>query len=132
MGFDTITRFLGKKYYVNQYDPPLKAVAPFFEAGHEVRVTLRPSEDPGDLDMQKMYFHGIREGDMERDGLKKEWGLQITVVQPDEQEKCEVESISSTRIREASKAGAIELVESMCTPSVAKAILGRSIYDSQC
>lgn len=124
MGFDTITRFLGTKYY-QDHDPPLAAVAPYFDAGHEVRVSIRPSNEFGTVEQQKKWIESIASGEMGQ-GASPEWAKQISVIEPTDEDT----GISSTRIRDAASTGQADLVWQLCTPLVARAILHDAIYDS--
>lgn len=125
MGFDTITRFFAAKYYP-EYHPPFSALAPFFDNGHRLRVTLRPSEEYGTVESQKAFIAQLANGDMEADGGKKEWAKQIDTVELGE----EADGVSSTRVRKAAKASDWEEVRKLCTEGVATAVREESVYES--
>lgn len=127
MGYDTVTRFLGTKYY-KDYKPPLSAVAPYFEAGHQLHVALRPSEKWGSVQEQRDWIDGLRDGRMDADGAQRQWAHQVTVVEADETERDRVHEVSSSRIRELAKKGAMDEVRQLCTPSVSGAIVTDGIY----
>ncbi|KAF1347855.1 hypothetical protein BDV97DRAFT_400062 [Delphinella strobiligena] len=125
MGFDTITRFFAAKYYPN-HDPPFSALAPFFDAGHRLRVTLRPSQEYGTVESQKAFIARLANGEMEADGGKKGWAEQIDTVELGE----EAEGVSSTKVRKAAKAFDWEEVRKLCTEGVATAVREERVYES--
>lgn len=122
LGFDTITRIFAAKYY-KDFDPPFSALDPFFDAGHGLRVTLRPSDEYGTVEDQRAFVKRLEEGDMEKDGGKKQWARQIEMV-----EAGEGVGVSSTRVRKAAKAEKWEEVNELCIEGIAKAIRENSIY----
>jgi nicotinamide-nucleotide adenylyltransferase len=90
VGFDTVTRFFAAKYYP-KFDPPLSALNPYFEAGHELRVTLRPDDAYGSVAEQKAFVQRLADGGMESEGGKREWAKQVVLVEPNEKaELCTV------------------------------------------
>lgn len=124
LGFDTITRFFNPKYYASTHDPPLSALAPFFEAGHRLRVTLRPDESNYTLEDQKSFVDSLANGSMEKDGAKREWAQQVELVDPNPRA-----GVSSTRVREAAKKGQWKTVEELCTPQVAEWVRTYKLYE---
>lgn len=122
LGFDTLTRFFAAKYYPD-FKPPFSALNPFFEAGHRLRVTLRPSEEYGSVESQKAFVAQLANGEMEKDGGKREWAQQIDVV-----EAGEGVGVSSTRVRKAAKQADWEEVDSLCTPGIGKAVREEAVY----
>ena len=122
LGFDTITRFFAPKYYPD-FNPPFSALNPFFEAGHKLRVTLRPSDEFGTVESQKAFIDQLANGDMEADGGRKEWAKQIQVV-----EAGEGVGVSSTKVRNAAKQADWDEVSRLCTASVAKAVQEEAVY----
>ncbi|KAL1302836.1 hypothetical protein AAFC00_003169 [Neodothiora populina] len=122
MGFDTITRFFAAKYYP-EYHPPLSALSPFFEAGHRLRVTLRPSDEFGTVEEQRAFIARLADGEMEVDGGKREWAKQIDIT-----EAPEGAGVSSTKVRKAAKAGDWDEVNQLCTDSVAEAVREEAVY----
>lgn len=123
MGFDTITRFFAAKYYPD-HNPPFSALAPFFDAGHRLRVTLRPSDEYGTVETQRAFIAQLADGGMEKDGGKKEWAEQIDVV-----EAPEGAGVSSTRVRKAAKKGDWAEVDELCTRGVAEAVREEGVYE---
>ncbi|KAL6242059.1 hypothetical protein RBB50_010971 [Rhinocladiella similis] len=111
-GFDTLIRIFTAKYYPD-HTPPLSALAPFLTR-HRVRATVRVDKDSpsknlkdttsttdlSSIDGQLAYLRGIANGDMEKDGLKREWASRVDLVVD---ETGETEGVSSTRIRNAAK-----------------------------
>ncbi|ORX94666.1 hypothetical protein BCR34DRAFT_219743 [Clohesyomyces aquaticus] len=73
-GYDTLIRFCNPKYYPNT-SPPLSALAPFFEAGHRLRVTQRPEDERdksssefGSVQEQRAFLERLRDGQLEDRG----------------------------------------------------------------
>ncbi|KAF2625341.1 Nucleotidylyl transferase [Macroventuria anomochaeta] len=128
-GYDTLIRFCNPKYYP-KYDPPLSALKPFFDAGHKLRVTQRPS-DPSDkssnefgtVEEQQKYVNDLRDGAREKDGFKSQWGNNIDMVEANEGV-----GISSTRVRNAAKEGKWDVVEGLCTKGVAAWLKDQTLY----
>ncbi|KAK5680044.1 hypothetical protein LTS10_007992 [Elasticomyces elasticus] len=112
VGYDTITRFFAPKYYP-KFDPPLSALDPYFEAGHGLRVTLRPDNEFGTIEEQRAFVKRLETGEMEAVGGKKGWVKQVELVEPNARS-----GVSSTKIRKAAKRGDWEEVEELCTPGV--------------
>ncbi|KAG9200139.1 hypothetical protein G6514_007617 [Epicoccum nigrum] len=129
-GYDTLIRFCNPKYY-SQYDPPLSALKPFFDTGHKLRVTQRPtnpqdksSNEFGTTKEQQKYVDDLKNGRREKDGFKSEWGQNIDMVQANEGV-----GISSTRVRNAAKDGRWDIVESLCTEGVTAWIKDQGLYN---
>lgn len=130
VGYDTLIRFCNPKYYP-KFSPPLSALAPFFEAGHGLRVTLRPcdtsdnsSKEFGSVEDQKRYVQRLKDGEMEKDGFLKQWGEEAIEVE----EGAEGVGISSTRVRNAAKEGNWDVVGELCTEGVAAWIKEAKLY----
>lgn len=129
VGYDTLIRFCNPKYY-QSYNPPLSALAPFFEAGHKLRVTQRPydandssSKEFGTVEDQEKYLQGLRDGKLEEEGLKRAWAHRVDMVPA-----AEGVGVSSTRVRRASKEKDWELVRRLCTPGVAAWVESEWLY----
>jgi nicotinamide-nucleotide adenylyltransferase len=112
VGFDTLTRFFTAKYY-KDFDPPFSALNPYFDTGHRLRVTLRPDDDYGTVDEQKAFLSKLENGELEKDGGKREWAQQVTLVPPNPKA-----GVSSTKIRKAAKAQDWDEVSRLTTPGV--------------
>lgn len=129
VGYDTLIRFCNPKYYP-KYDPPLSALKPFFEAGHKLRVTQRPT-DPNDgssdafgsIEEQQKYLQDLKAGGQENAGFEPAWGNNIDMTQADEGV-----GVSSTRIRNAAKEGEWDEVGKLCTEGVAAWIKDQKLY----
>jgi nicotinamide-nucleotide adenylyltransferase len=129
VGYDTMIRFCNPKYYP-EHDPPLSALKPFFEAGHKMCVTERPT-DPNDssssefgtVEEQKRYIEDLRNGEREKEGFEPHWGNNIDMMQAEEGV-----GISSTRVRRAAKRGDWTEVGMLCTEGVAAWIRDQSLY----
>ncbi|KAJ8109270.1 hypothetical protein OPT61_g7587 [Boeremia exigua] len=128
-GYDTLIRFCNPKYYP-KYDPPLSALKPFFDAGHKLRVTQRPtdpndksSNEFGSVEEQQKYVDALRDGTREKDGFNSEWGHNIDMVKANDGV-----GISSTRVRNAAKEGKWDVVERLCTEGVTAWLRDQSLY----
>jgi nicotinamide-nucleotide adenylyltransferase len=124
LGFDTITRFFAAKYYP-KFDPPLSALNPYFDEGHRLRVTLRPSDDYGTVESQQEFIDNLARGGMEAEGGKREWASQIEVVHAEEGV-----GVSSTKVRNAAKKQDWHEVRQLCTEGVSKAVMENTIYEA--
>lgn len=139
LGYDTLTRIFTAKYYIQQdFDPPFVALEPYFDKGHELRVTLRPdstssSAGPGvsssvdNVEDQKQSFLQTLtdpKGEMQKNGAQAKWARQIEFVSPQHAEM----GVSSTRIREAVGKGEWEVVRELCTPRVAGWVEREGLY----
>ncbi|KAF1995049.1 hypothetical protein P154DRAFT_566924 [Amniculicola lignicola CBS 123094] len=100
VGYDTLIRFCNPKYYPS-YTPPLSALTRFFDAGHKLRVTLRPyderdksSREFGTMEEQEEYVGRLGTGERGEEGWRREWAERIDVDRPDSGV-----GISSTRVR---------------------------------
>lgn len=130
IGYDTVTRFLAAKYYPD-HSPPLSALAPYFDAGHKILVTLRPS-DPNDAssrefgttDQQVEFIEGLGKGSLGDEGFKPEWASQVDYLIAQEGI-----GVSSTRIRNAAKEHDWEELQNLCTPGVAAWVKEQSLYE---
>ncbi|KAF1960049.1 Nucleotidylyl transferase [Byssothecium circinans] len=137
VGYDTLIRFCNPKYY-SSYTPPLSALASFFDAGHGLRVTARPydvedesSRAFGTVGEQRAYVEGLREGRLETEGFRREWGRSIELavdVDEDAEEARKGKGVSSTRVRSAAKRGEWEVVEKLCTEGVAVWVRDQGLY----
>lgn len=139
LGYDTLTRFFTAKYYIQQdFDPPFVALEPYFDKGHELRVTLRPtssSSAPGvsssvdnteKEDQKTSFLQTLTDpkGEMQKNGARAKWARQIEFVSPHGAEM----GVSSTRIREAVGKGEWEVVRELCTPRVAGWVEREGLY----
>ncbi|KAK5134248.1 hypothetical protein LTR08_006791 [Meristemomyces frigidus] len=122
VGFDTLTRFFAAKYYP-KFDPPFSALNPYFDAGHRLRVTLRPDDDFGSINEQRAFVERLGNGEMEKDGGKREWADQVELVEPNAKA-----GVSSTKVRKAAKKAEWEVVEELCTPGVAAYVKSEGLY----
>ncbi|KAH8696832.1 hypothetical protein GQ44DRAFT_753835 [Phaeosphaeriaceae sp. PMI808] len=135
VGYDTLVRFCNPKYYP-KHDPPLSALRPFFEAGHKLRVTQRPtnpndmsSSNFGTTEDQEAYIQSLRDGGQETAGFESSWARNIDLVQAKDGV-----GVSSTRVRAAAQKGKWSEVGELCTKSVAAWLRDQSLYsdDANC
>ncbi|OAL48521.1 Nucleotidylyl transferase [Pyrenochaeta sp. DS3sAY3a] len=132
VGYDTLIRFCNPKYYP-KHQPPLSALKPFFDSQHKLRVTQRPanaddesSNDFGSVEAQQKYLQDLKEGSQAWAGFESDWGGNIDMAQADDGV-----GISSTRVRDAARAGRWEEVGQLCTPGVAAWIKDQGLYSEQ-
>ncbi|KAK5163750.1 uncharacterized protein LTR77_010423 [Saxophila tyrrhenica] len=123
VGFDTLTRFFAAKYY-QKFDPPFSALNPYFDAGHRLRVTLRPDDEYGSVDEQRAYVQRLADGEMEKDGAKREWASQVELIPPNPRV-----GVSSTKIRRMAKAQKWDEVQELMMPTVAEWVKSERLYD---
>jgi nicotinamide-nucleotide adenylyltransferase len=123
LGFDTLTRFFAPKYYAS-FSPPLSALAPFFDAGHGLRVTMRPDEKYGDEEEQRAFLANLANGGLEAEGGRREWAERVELVVPNERA-----GVSSTVVRQAAKKGEWGVVEELCTGRVAEWVREEGLYE---
>lgn len=129
VGYDTLIRFCNPKYYP-KYNPPLSALKPFFDAGHKLRVTARPSDQNdasssefGSIEEQRGYLDGIKEGQLDKDGFERSWRDQIDMVDADDGV-----GVSSTRVRRAAKEQDWTEVGKLCTEGVQAWLEDQGLY----
>jgi nicotinamide-nucleotide adenylyltransferase len=150
-GFDTLLRIFTPKYYP-KHDPPLSALEPFL-MHHRVRATIRvdpdsPSENLKDAQKtevgsstgagaapktpdyttpegQMKYLEDIREGSLEKEGMKREWADRVDLVVD---EGGEAEGVSSTKVRDAVREGNWDQVGELVGPGVGVWIKERGLY----
>ena len=123
VGYDTLTRLFNPKYY-QKFDPPFSALDPYFDAGHRFRVTLRPDDQYGSEDEQRAFLKKIEDGELEKDGGKREWAKLIELVPPNK-----VTGVSSTKIRHAANRQDWDQVAKLTTPTVAAWVKHDRLYE---
>jgi nicotinamide-nucleotide adenylyltransferase len=123
IGFDTLTRFFAPKYY-QSFSPPLSALAPYFEAGHRLRATLRPDDAYGSEAEQRAFVQNLADGGLEAEGGKREWAECVELVNATPKA-----GVSSTVIRKAAKAGEWGVVGELCTEGVAGWVREEGLYE---
>jgi nicotinamide-nucleotide adenylyltransferase len=121
MGYDTIVRLLAPRYYA-QFNPPLSALEPLFGRAHEALVVLRPDGESS-VEEQMDKVRGLITGKLTKEGFKDEWQALVDMV-----ESKDAAGISSTEVRKAAEAHEWDVVESMCTPSVAAWIRDQGLF----
>ncbi|KAI0136976.1 cytidylyltransferase family protein [Xylariales sp. AK1849] len=94
-GFDTLIRIFDPKYYPD--NSMKQALEPFFSHSR-IRVNMRTNADWGDSEEQIGYLEGLRRGQLEEAGGKKEWANKVEMV---EGTQVGEEVISSTKVRDA-------------------------------
>jgi nicotinamide-nucleotide adenylyltransferase len=123
IGFDTLTRFFAPKYY-QSFSPPLSALAPYFEADHRLRATLRPDDAYGSEAEQRAFVQNLAHGGLEAEGGKREWAECVELVNATPKA-----GVSSTVIRKAAKAGEWGVVGELCTEGVAEWVREEGLYE---
>ncbi|KIW52628.1 hypothetical protein PV05_08258 [Exophiala xenobiotica] len=136
-GFDTLVRIFTAKYYPH-HTPPLSALEPFLTR-HRVRATVRVDEqspsknlqqttsgrDLSSMDGQLAYLRGLGNGNLEAEGMKREWAERVELVVD---ETGETEGVSSTKIRNAVKEGNWEEVDGLVGRGVGEWVRTRGLY----
>ncbi|KAH7125702.1 hypothetical protein B0J11DRAFT_529058 [Dendryphion nanum] len=129
VGFDTLVRFCDPKYYPKS-SPPLSALAPYFDAGHSLRVTLRPHDEKdesskkyGSIEEQKKYVQELRDGKLEKEGFLKKWSDRIEIT-----EGGASVGISSTMARKAAQAGDWDAIRKLCPGGVSERLEEWELY----
>ena len=123
VGFDSLLRIFDRKYYG---DDGFRVLEPFFERCR-VRATVRvDKEEWGGVEGQRGFVEKIERGEREDEGVKREWGGRIELVESTSRE--EGEGVSSTNAREAVKTGDGERLRRMCVESVAEYVEMMGLY----
>ena len=153
-GFDTLLRIFTPKYYPD-HDPPLSALEPFLRH-HGVRATIRvdpdsPSENLKDAQKtqsassqsggdaidqpdfttatgQAKYLEGIKNGSLEKEGMKREWAAKVDLTID---ESGDAEGVSSTKVRNAVKEGNWNEVSDLVGLKVSQWIREKGLYLEQ-
>nr|POE52191.1 putative nicotinamide mononucleotide adenylyltransferase [Quercus suber] len=123
IGFDTLVRFFDPKYY-SSFNPPLSALAPYFDTGHHIRATLRPDDGFGSLQDQQAYVLKLGNGELESVGGNPQWAKQVDVVRAENGF-----GVSSTKIRNAATDNKWDDVRNLCTPRVAEWLQTEKLYN---
>lgn len=130
IGYDTFIRFCNPKYY-SDHNPPLSALAAFFNAGHKMRITQRPynsddasSKEFGTVQDQEQYLQRLSDGELEKEGFDRTWAERMDMV------PCHGIGVSSTRIRTAATEANWPEVGRLCTRGVAEWIKNEGLYAS--
>lgn len=103
IGYDTLIRIFNAKYY-----PPahtLEPLSPLFSR-HRLRVTLRPDDEWGGREEQRVFLRGLAQGDREDEGGCRQWAEKIQLV---EGKTAEEQVVSSTKVREAAQSASPDL-----------------------
>lgn len=129
-GYDTLTRIFDPKYYGQE---KLKALEPFLSR-HRVRATYRVDDDGeekkgtwGGIEQQTEYLESIRRGELEKDGLKREFGEKIQLVDDGGEGK----GVSSTEARAACQDGRWQDLEKYVLKDVANWIKQEGLYQKE-
>ncbi|KAL8770309.1 MAG: hypothetical protein Q9209_003945 [Squamulea sp. 1 TL-2023] len=124
LGFDSLVRLLNTKYY-----PPAHTFAPLSAlfGRHRVRVTRRMEDGDkyGTVEEQDRVREGLKRGEREVEGGKKEWAERIEMVEG------EGEAVSSTRVREGVGKADWGLVERLVGKGVREYIQEERFYSGE-
>jgi nicotinamide-nucleotide adenylyltransferase len=123
-GFDTLIRILDPKYYPPSHN--LEPLRPFLEK-HRLRVIYRTDDQWGERKAQDEYLKAIGEGKRDGEGARREWMTEGRIEMVEGRRKDD-EVVSSTRVRDAVRAGNAELLKKLITDGVAKLVLEESLY----
>lgn len=127
-GFDTLTRIFTPKYYP-EYTPPLSALEPFLSR-HRIHATIRvestsDNDEFGSVDSQREYLAGLARGDLEDQGLKREWATQVDLVVD---ESGDADGVSSTKARDCVSSGKLDDLGRYVGDGVRRWIVDRGLY----
>lgn len=73
-GYDTLVRILDTRYYPVAYT--LEPLQEFFERGR-IWCMFRTGDQWGGREAQEAYLEGVRRGEREEEGCRREWGERI-------------------------------------------------------
>jgi nicotinamide-nucleotide adenylyltransferase len=124
IGFDSLVRIFDRKYY-----PPEKGFSsldPFLK--HRLRVTMRPDDQWGNRASQERFVDDIRAGRRAVEGIKRQWGERIELV---EGKKEGEEVVSSTQARQAAKQKDSDMLGRMVIPSIKEWIETEALYKDE-
>ncbi|KAJ6127012.1 hypothetical protein N7523_002624 [Penicillium sp. IBT 18751x] len=123
-GYDTLIRILNPKYYPPEHN--LEPLVHLFSK-HRLRVTLRPSDEWGTKDEQREFVDSIARGDMEKNGVRREWAQRITLV---DGRAPGAPSVSSTKARQATQS-AVEDLDWLVPENVKQFVLSEKPYSEE-
>ncbi|KAI5837589.1 hypothetical protein DFP73DRAFT_567684 [Morchella snyderi] len=129
-GFDTLVRIFDPRYYPEAGGHRLDALAAFFERG-VVWCMFREGEAAyGGRAEQEAWLDALGAGALEGVGGRREWARRVRFIENDaaENDAAEKVVVSSTRVREAVKAGGGEVLEALLTEGVRGYVLERGLY----
>ncbi|KAL2759779.1 hypothetical protein ACRALDRAFT_2038563 [Sodiomyces alcalophilus JCM 7366] len=119
-GYDTLVRIFNPKYY--DVDGGMReALAPFLGRSL-LRITMRTDDAWGGREEQLAYVEGLRDGGLEAVGGLAAWCDRVNMVEGDE------EAVSSTKVREAAKAGDEAALEKLVSGRVKAFVLDERLY----
>ena len=131
-GFDTLTRIFDRKYYG---EAGFEVLIPFLSK-HRIRALVRPDDEAGTeggkkgeegwggREEQMEWLARVRRGEREEEGLRREWGERVELVDGPR----EAEGVSSTRAREGIKVGRWDEVEDLLGREVAGWVREGGLY----
>jgi nicotinamide-nucleotide adenylyltransferase len=125
LGSDNFFRVLKPEFYPG-YSPPLSALGPLFDNGHEILCSMRPDDflsSSGSEDIDLSGFEEIVKS-KEAFGFKREWMSQVRCIRP----SVVATGVSSTAVRKAAKATEWSKVRSMCPPRIFDYIHEHNLY----
>ncbi|KAI9801275.1 MAG: hypothetical protein M1833_002845 [Piccolia ochrophora] len=120
LGYDTLLRFFDAKYY----SPPTEGGKPFdVLADYFVRNRLRiMGRGKGGREEVDEFVRRLKDGEMDEEGAKREWAERMEVVEGIEGD------VSSTRVREAIKAGDWDTVDELAVAGVKQFVQEEKLY----
>ena len=124
IGYDTLIRIMDTKYYPPEHK--LTTLASLFQH-HRLRVTKHVDTSWGGETEQDRYLQAICDGERDSDGANPKWADRIDLVDSADYDN---NAVSSTRAREAAKAGNTGEVERLCTKSVADYVIREGLYSN--
>ncbi|KAJ2906899.1 hypothetical protein MKZ38_009762 [Zalerion maritima] len=129
-GFDTLIRIFNPKYYPPDADAhqnltAMKAALDPFFSRSRLRITVRPSDEWGDLAEQHAYLDGLAKGELDKVGGRASWAAKVELV---EGRKPDEEPVSSTKARSACASGDTEALSWLVSSSVRDWIIRENLH----
>ncbi|KAI0014941.1 Nucleotidylyl transferase [Xylariomycetidae sp. FL0641] len=124
-GYDTLVRIFDAKYYGSSSPDAMRgALAPFF-ARAALRVTARPAGAWGGRDAQRRYLDGLRAGEWAGFAAR----VELAEAEDEGEEGADTTAeVSSTKVREAVRAGDWDALGRLVVPGVRDWVRERGLY----
>ncbi|KAI5284979.1 hypothetical protein KEM54_000915 [Ascosphaera aggregata] len=121
MGFDTLIRVFDPKYYPGRKLTPLSN----FFVSNKILLTLRSDDKWGTVAQQRQYIEAIGNGSLNPQGGDACWADHIDIT---EGTNAEGNPVSSTKVRQAARAGSREVMDKMLIAEICEYVLQRQLY----
>lgn len=120
-GYDTLIRIFDLKYYDAAAGGMREALGPFLGRSR-LRITMRTDDAWGGREDQLAYIKALRDGGLEAVGGLAAWSDRVELIDGDE------EAVSSTKVRDAAKAGDGGALEKLVSEQVRVFVLEERLY----